>query len=271
MLVLVAYLKPMPRRSMLAAGGGAQTVVRLCCHGRPPLRDRLPAALRDPSPACPRLPPLHRLYRTLLNFEASLGCIIANGTAWEPPPGWELAAMLNVTEAASNTAGAPAGAAPGTVVLPFAALLLNRASGQLVVAVRGTQTAAEWAVDFSYNQTSGIEALGGAPVHSGFAGIFQQLWPGVEAALEQLMAGPSPAAKEVGGGMAGWGAAGAGWAAAALPPRGPSAAPPHAPPCNTFCRRSLSLATPWGPASARCWRTRRRAGWASAWARLRPP
>lgn len=158
---------------------------------------RPPAELHPPhqphlhSPAHPR-----RLYRTLLNFEASLGCFIANGTAWEPPAGWELYALLNLTEPASNTEGAPAGPAPGTVVLPFAAVLLNREEEQLVVAVRGTQTGAEWAIDFSYNQTAEVAALGNKPVHYGFATVFQQLWPGVEAALADLVAGASPAATQ---------------------------------------------------------------------------
>lgn len=137
------------------------------------------------------------LYRTLLNFEVSLGCFIANGTSWVPPPGWELHAMLNVTEPASNTEGAPAGPAPGTVVLPFAAVLLNPEAEQLVVAARGTQTAAEWGIDFSYNQTADVAALGGLPVHYGFASVFQQLWPGVQAALDELVTGGSPAAKQV--------------------------------------------------------------------------
>ncbi|PRW33116.1 lipase [Chlorella sorokiniana] len=137
------------------------------------------------------------LYRTLLNFEAYLGCFIANGSSWEPPSGWQLHSMLNVTEPASNTAGAPAGATPGTVVLPFAAVLLNQEEQQLVIAVRGTMTAAEWGIDFSYNQTALVAALGSLPVHYGFAGVFQQLWPGVQAALDELVVGGSPAATQV--------------------------------------------------------------------------
>lgn len=161
---------------------------------------RPPAKLHPPHQ--PHLhPPAHprRLYRTLLNFEASLGCFIANGTAWEPPAGWELHALLNLTEPASNTEGAPAGPAPGTVVLPFAAVLLNREEEQLVVAIRGTQTGAEWAIDFSYNQTAEVAALGNKPVHNGFATVFQQLWPGVEAALADLVAAASPAATQASG------------------------------------------------------------------------
>ncbi len=163
----------------------------------------LPSSCHAPK-SFPFSRPPCRLYRTLLNFEAYLGCFIANGSAWEPPAGWELYGMLNVTEPASNTEGAPAGATPGTVVLPFAALLLNREEQQLVVAVRGTMTAAEWGIDFSYNQTSDVAALGDKPVHYGFATVFQQLWPGVQAALDELVLGDSPEATEASAGDVRW-------------------------------------------------------------------
>lgn len=185
------------------SGGGAHLLCHMP-HGFTPCRP----GVQNSAPTCagPQsrsdlLSPTPRLYRTLLNFEASLGCFIANSTSWVPPPGWDLHAMLNLTEPASNTEGAPAGPAPGTVVLPFAAVLLNQEEEQLVVAVRGTQTAAEWGIDFSYNQTADVAALGGLPVHYVFASVFQQLWPAVQAALDELVAGESPAAKQA----CGWG------------------------------------------------------------------
>lgn len=138
---------------------------------RPPSREMCRRAVRChafPAPCTAR-----RLYRLVQNLEAHLGCFLRDGTAFQPPPGWDLVSMLSITEpvspatAAAATAGSDAGstdssaggsagggsgggAAGGSVALPFAAVLLQRAAGQLVVAVRGTMTGPEWLLDFSY-------------------------------------------------------------------------------------------------------------------------
>lgn len=141
-----------------------------------------------------------RLYRLIQNVEAYLGCFVQDGTAFQPPPGWDLVTMLNISEpasaATSSDATAGDGSAGGTVELPFAAVVLNRAARQLAVAVRGTQTGPEWIIDFSYNQTE-LPQLPGLPVHAGFASVFEQLWPGVQAALAELAVGDAPAATQV--------------------------------------------------------------------------
>jgi len=36
----------------------------------------------------------------------------------------------------------------------------------------------------------------GSPVHAGFAGLFEQLWPGVQEALDKLVVGADPAATQ---------------------------------------------------------------------------
>lgn len=129
-----------------------------------------------------------RLYRVLQSLEGYLGCYLDTGAAWVPPTGWELVSMLNISE--------PFGPAQAAAELPFAAVMLNRASRQLVVALRGTMTGWEWMQDFSYNQTTEVAAFD-APVHWGFSTVYQQLWPGVQAALAQLVAAPGAPAAEL--------------------------------------------------------------------------
>jgi len=87
-------------------------------------------ALSVPATSC-------RLYRTAINLAYYLPCS-ASGQPWQPPSGYELVSMLNVT--------LPGGGEP----VPLAAVLLNEEREQLVVIVRGTMSPQEWAVDFSY-------------------------------------------------------------------------------------------------------------------------
>lgn len=129
------------------------------------------------------------------NLEGYLGCFLEDGQPWAPPAGWELVTMLNITEPASAATGGGEGGGD-TVDLPFAAVVLNKASGQLAVIVRGTMTANEWLKDFSYNQTTAVPQFD-APVHWGFATVFEALWPDVQAALVELVAGPEPQATQV--------------------------------------------------------------------------
>jgi hypothetical protein len=71
---------------------------------------------------------------------AYLGCHTAG--PFTPPPGWQLVTTLKLSEG-------PAGQ------LPLGAIMLNLATKQLVVAIRGTRTAWEWGnVNFVYNQAS---------------------------------------------------------------------------------------------------------------------
>ena len=84
-----------------------------------------------------------RLYRILQRLEGYLGCWLESGVAWTPPPGWRLVAMLNLTQTAPGGDVTPQ-------ALPFAAVLHSAERGQAVVALRGTMTAAEWLLDFSY-------------------------------------------------------------------------------------------------------------------------
>lgn len=63
-----------------------------------------------------------------------------NGQPWTPPAGYRLAAMATVQE-------------PGFIVsLPFSAVIVRRARRheprKLVIVIRGTQTAQEWAIDY---------------------------------------------------------------------------------------------------------------------------
>lgn len=98
-----------------------------------------------------------RLYRVIQNLESHLGCWLQDGTPFQPPSGWELVTMLNITEPASaatsnstRTGASASDAGDATVTLPFAAVLLNREAQQLVVAIRGTMTGPEWQLDFTY-------------------------------------------------------------------------------------------------------------------------
>lgn len=89
------------------------------------------------SPSYQSVLPCCRLYRLIQNVEAYLPCALAGAGEWAPPVGWELIAMLHITE-------------PGGQVAPFAAVTLNEEASQLVVALRGTMLPGEWALDFSY-------------------------------------------------------------------------------------------------------------------------
>lgn len=136
-------------------------------------------------------------------LEGYLGCFLEGGAAWTPPQGWRLVSMLNLTQQAAaapskGNESSSESSGGGMVDLPFAAVLLNPETEQLVVALRGTMTNAEWLLDFAYNQTDADSATFGSPVHDGFASAFRQLWPGIQAALSELVAqGPSPQAREV--------------------------------------------------------------------------
>ncbi|KAL4431070.1 hypothetical protein ABPG75_006326 [Micractinium tetrahymenae] len=124
------------------------------------------------------------LYRLIQNLEAHLPCALAGAAEWAPPAGWELVAMLNITE-------------PDGEEAPFAAIIVNEEAAQLAVAVRGTMLPGEWALDFSYNHTEVPGNPFGSPVHYGFGSVYEQLWPEVQAALSDLALGPSPAATQV--------------------------------------------------------------------------
>lgn len=114
------------------------------------------------------------LYRVIRNLENFLPCaLLAGEQSWLPPPGWELHSTLNLTQ--------------GGRALPLGVVLLERETGQVVVALRGTMTAWEWLRDFSYQQVGLAGDVFGGPVHAGFAEIFVQIWPEVQGALDELM------------------------------------------------------------------------------------
>ncbi|KAI8467478.1 MAG: Alpha/Beta hydrolase protein [Monoraphidium minutum] len=121
------------------------------------------------------------------------------------PAGWEMVG----SDAAAP--GLPAGLytmPEDGVPHPIMAILRQRVSGQLVVAVRGTNTRFEWARNFMYNRTAAqpfpISATESAALpgetHAGFTRGFEALWPHVRAALE---------AEVLGGGGGGGGGGGA--------------------------------------------------------------
>lgn len=198
-----------------------------------------------------------RLYQLVRNLENSLPCSL-EGLPWQPPQGWALHTTLRLTEGGGQR-------------VPFGAVIVDPASSQIVVALRGTMTGFEWGLDWQYNQvplnawlecmvpallpygsgqccclpvaarspahhlwirppllasivssrpcfrgrapavdrprarplslllcvtllqTTTTPDVFGVPVHAGFGGAFSEVWPDIEAALQELVVANSTA------------------------------------------------------------------------------
>eukprot|EP00878_Enallax_costatus_P042550 GHUV01049946.1.p1 GENE.GHUV01049946.1~~GHUV01049946.1.p1 ORF type:complete len:320 (+),score=33.21 GHUV01049946.1:1365-2324(+) len=120
-----------------------------------------------------------RYYRVLRNLEAYSICSPPNGgnASMLIPNGWKLPKVANL---AQGFTGAPKS-------LPFAAVMLNKRTKQLVVLFRGTQTGFEWSVDFMYNQTSDLYP--GLPTHSGMSYVSQSFNSLVKLVTRQVAEG----------------------------------------------------------------------------------
>lgn len=121
----------------------------------------------------------HWLYQLVRNLENSLPCSL-EGLPWQPPQGWALHTTLRLTEGGGQR-------------VPFGAVIVDPASSQIVVALRGTMTGFEWGLDWQYNQTTTTPDVFGVPVHAGFGGAFSEVWPDIEAALQELVVANSTA------------------------------------------------------------------------------
>ncbi|GAB4823518.1 hypothetical protein N2152v2_010564 [Parachlorella kessleri] len=121
------------------------------------------------------------LYRNAANLAIYAGCAASGDTseALMVPRGWELVSVLNITDPTGRSA-------PGPV--PFAVVLHQPQEQQLAIIVRRTVFGFEWVLDLAYNQTTEHSRyLGNKPVHWGVAQLYQQLWPGVEEALDTVV------------------------------------------------------------------------------------
>lgn len=166
--------------------------LRLICYtqspGLQPLLLTLPAACLH-TVCCSQqlfLRSVCRLYRSLRNLEQYTPCAPSSQGELLVPEGWQLHAMLNLSQGSDSV---PA--------LPFVALLVQPQEQALAILARGTLTAHEWGMDFSWNQTEEYNATFGAPVHWGFGSVFEEVWPGVQDAL-QALAVDSREVKQVG-------------------------------------------------------------------------
>ncbi|WIA41719.1 hypothetical protein OEZ86_009064 [Tetradesmus obliquus] len=162
-----------------------------------PLPDTLPSSLLATEGAS-----AYFVWKTLLNFNLWAGCAATN-TPHTVTPGVPVTGdsdkdlLLAKGWAVHSTHWQPDGA--GTehngLYWPFAAVLHK--AGYVIIVVRGTQTQQDVMSDFNYNtSTAGLQP--GQPalnlpgnVHQGFAAIATSLWPGVQAALQELLASPA--------------------------------------------------------------------------------
>ncbi len=140
----------------------------------------LPAAF-SMSQVAPEGASYYWLYRMLQNLESWSVCNAVNpGTVFQAPSGWE---VLSTVPLLQGKAQPPS--------IQFMAILLNRATSDLVILNRGTMSGFEWSVDFSYNQTTGIlPEYFSTPIHQGFANVLSVMWNspgGVAATLQDLV------------------------------------------------------------------------------------
>lgn len=114
-------------------------------------------------------------YRVIRNLEIYTTCSPSNGgnSAFLVPTGWRLLSMLSLPQSMAKRAPRNT-----SKPLPFVAVLHRKATRELVIAIRGTLTAFEWDVDFTYNQTA-RPLLGGVPTHAGFTWVLDKLFPAI--------------------------------------------------------------------------------------------
>lgn len=121
------------------------------------------------------------LLRMIYNLNSYSVCQLTNPSLnYLAPPGWSVVKIIPLSQGSFT---------PST--LPFSAILLNKTTRQLVILIRGTTSAYEWGLDFTYNQST-VPVLDGvsfpSPMHVGFTKAYQAVWKGgIQDALQEYV------------------------------------------------------------------------------------
>jgi hypothetical protein len=185
------------------------------------------------------------LFRVVSNLAAYTTCSPDNGgqASFLVPAGWTLAKMVKLPQGAGG-----AGAASGGAVkeLPFAAVLSNAAAKHVAVAIRGTQTKAEW----YHSERPGLASGGSREGRGGPDRKNQSLSPKNPPLARQAWRRPTAAGGGGGGASCGAGRAGV------HPTRPPNACTPPPPltrPRQTFrTTRPAAMQSSTPPPAAAC-------------------
>lgn len=118
----------------------------------------------------------------LLQHEAKLATCSPPSPRAQTIPGWTVQLTANLVESKRTAKGERA---------PFARLATHPNGANLeltdfLISVRGTQTPAEWGIDFSYNQVlQDLDLLDATPLHRGFAALASAVWSPFQLQLKE--------------------------------------------------------------------------------------